>query len=149
MSYNELRKGRASIAGHIYLITAVTTHRQPLFSELTLGRIVVNELRSLEKEYAAQTLAFVVMPDHLHWLMQMGNTLSLSEVVKRCKGRSGMLITKALGKSGSIWQPAFHDHAVRHEESLIEIARYIVMNPVRAGLVARVEDYSLWDSRWL
>jgi len=48
-----------------------------------------------------------------------------------------------------IWQDGFHDHALRQEEDLAEVARYIVANPLRAGLVERVGDYSHWDAVWL
>jgi len=54
------------------------------------------------------------------------------------------------GKEGhSVWQDGFHDHALRREEDLKEVARYIIANPVRAGLVTRVGDYPLWDACWL
>lgn len=59
------------------------------------------------------------------------------------KGRSA----HAIGKP--IWQANYHDHAVRKEEDLKEIARYIVANPLRAKLVSRIGDYSLWDAVWL
>jgi len=47
-----------------------------------------------------------------------------------------------------MWQDGFHDHAIRKEEDLADIARYVVANPLRAGLVRRIGDYSLWDSIW-
>jgi REP element-mobilizing transposase RayT len=48
-----------------------------------------------------------------------------------------------------IWQPGFHDHALRHDDDVAEIARYIVANPLRAGLVARLGDDSHWDAVWV
>lgn len=55
----------------------------------------------------------------------------------------------SLSRQGRLWQPGFHDHAVRREESLEAIARYIVANPLRAGLVKKVGDYPLWDAIWV
>jgi len=52
-------------------------------------------------------------------------------------------------QSHPIWQDGYHDHALRAEESLEDVARYIVMNPVRAGLVKSVREYPLWDAKWL
>ncbi len=43
----------------------------------------------------------------------------------------------------------FHDRAMRKEEDLKAAARYIVANPLRAGLVERCGDYPLWDAVWL
>lgn len=53
------------------------------------------------------------------------------------------------GHQGTCWQPAFHDHALRKDEDRINVARYIVANPLRAGLVERLGDYPHWDSIWL
>jgi hypothetical protein len=48
-----------------------------------------------------------------------------------------------------VWAPTFHDHALRKDEDLLQAARYIVMNPVRAGLSRRVGDYPYWNCVWL
>jgi len=59
-----LRKGRYSEAGRIYLITTTTYLRQPLFRDFQLAREVVCSLR--REHSRAETLCYVVMPDHLH-----------------------------------------------------------------------------------
>lgn len=48
-----------------------------------------------------------------------------------------------------VWQRGFHDRALRQEEDLIATARYVVANPLRAGLVDRIGDYPWWDAVWL
>jgi putative transposase len=101
------------------------------------------------------SLAWVLMPDHLHWLFELGDTLTLSKLVGSMKSYSSRQIRHALGRSESnrgysaIWQPGFHDRALRKEESTLAIARYIVANPLRARIAARLGDYSFWDARWL
>lgn len=119
-----------------------------MFRDLWLGRIVVREMMRLEVEGAAKSLAFVVMPDHLHWLMVLHGGLELSEVMRRLKGRSARLLAQRTGYR-PFWQRAFYDHAVRREEDLRAIARYVVANPIRNDLVERVGDYSLWDAIWV
>jgi putative transposase len=84
------------------------------------------------------------MPDHLHWLMQLGPRRSVSQVVGTVKSLSA----RRLG-CAALWQAGFHDHAMRREENLIGTARYIVANPLRAGLVERIGDYPHWDAVWL
>jgi len=88
------------------------------------------------------------MPDHLHLLLRLGET-GLSTVVKRLKARSGVLLNRKIGRAGRFWEPGFHDHALRREEDLITAARYIVANPLRAGLVSRISDYPYWNAKWL
>jgi putative transposase len=146
MPYSELLRGRASIGGQIYLVTTVTHDRAPLFTNLYLGRIVV---RALHSQTCATTLAYVVMPDHLHWLLQLHSETNLSEVVWAVKGRSSFEINRARRVRGCVWQPKFHDRALRSDENLGAAARYVVCNPIRAGLVRQLHDYSLWDAVWV
>ena len=118
-------------------------NRERVFSDLYSARQLVRVLRETQDRGLATTLAYVVMPDHLHWLMQLGEKRTLSRVIGTVKS----LMAHRLG--GQIWQPSFHDHALRREEDLRVLARYIAANPVRAGLVENVADYSHWDAVWL
>jgi REP element-mobilizing transposase RayT len=96
----------------------------------------------LQREGKAETLCYVIMQDHLHWLMVLQEG-ELGEVIRLLKGRTAHAIGEA------IWQANYYDHAVRDDEDMRRMARYIVANPLRAGLVERIEDYSLWDAVWL
>ncbi len=141
-SSNRLRVGRWSSEGQIYLITTVTKDRQPLFQTFTAARAVIHAIRDDAARGSHKTLAFVVMPDHLHWLLELRQE-SLSRLVGRVKSISA----KRIGEP--IWQDGFHDRALRKEEELKAIARYVVANPIRAGLVERIGDYPHWDAIWL
>ena len=147
---HHLRKGRVSIKHQVYMVTIVTRGRRPLLEHLQNGRIVVCSLWFAEMSGDASTLAYVVMPDHVHWLMSLGKTQPLSAVVGRMKRFTSRRLNLHTGNTGrSVWQRGFHDHALRKEEDIRSVARYIVANPIRAGLVKRVGDYPLWDAVWL
>ena len=88
MSYDELRKGRYSMRHQIYCITSVTRDRHPLFAEINAARLLVRELRHLHDCGYVTSLAWVIMPDHLHWLIQLNEPWPLSRVVKSLKARS-------------------------------------------------------------
>lgn len=148
MTYNDLRKGRVSLRGHTYVVTAVTSERRRLFDDFHVSRCAVHAVRTLDTAGHTRTLAYVVMPDHIHWLFELNGDLPLQAIVQRFKGASARQINLLRGSSGRVWQTGFHDHAVRNDESLIDTARYIVSNPLRAGLVQRIGDYSFWDSIW-
>ena len=139
---HRLRKGRYSESGQIYLVTTVTHKRVAVFDQLTEARLLISRIREDARRGSHQTLAFVVMPDHLHWLLQLQQG-SLSSLVGRVKSISA----RRLG--GQVWQKGFHDHALRQEEDLVALARYVVANPLRAGLVERLGDYPHWDAIWL
>ena len=94
-------------------------------------------------------MAWVLMPDHAHWLLQLGARDTLARVVGRMKACSAREVNQVTARSGTLWERAYHDHAVRKEEDLEAIARYIIANPLRAGLTASVRDYPFWDAIWL
>lgn len=116
--------------------------------DVSAGRLLVAELRAVQQLGWASSLAWVVMPDHLHWLVQL-ETRELPVLMRRVKGGSARRLNARLGWSGRFWQDGFHDRAIRREEDVRAVARYVVANPLRAGLVSRIGDYPLWDAAWL
>lgn len=143
-----LRRGRVSISGQVYLVTTVTFGRARLFNDWRLGRLMVAELRHAQDLGLVHSLAWVVMPDHLHWMFELRSG-TLTQLMRRVKSRSAIALNRAIGGQGRLWQEGFHDKALRKEEELLNTARYIVANPLRAGLVRSVRNYPLWDTVWL
>src|SRR5690606_4593738 len=114
----------------------------PIFLDMQSARALINTLRSEFLRNQVSTYAYVVMPDHFHWLLQL-NEEGLSRVVGRVK----RLTAGQLGRA--IWQDGFHDRAVRDEDDLKAMARYVIANPLRAGLVESIGDYPHWDAVWV
>jgi putative transposase len=142
-----LRGGRHSEPGRIYLVTTVTEGRQPLFRMLRPARIVIH---ALHHSLHAKTLCYCLMPDHLHWLLQLKEGGNLSAAVQAVKSISSRRTKPLLeGYVQRVWQPGFHDHALRADEDLHDVARYVVANPLRGGLVRSLRDYPHWDATWL
>lgn len=106
-------------------------------------------LRETSDAGRADWLAWVIMPDHLHALLRLGDGTELAGLMQTVKGRSARRINALRGGTDRLWQPHFHDHALRAEEDRVAAARYIVSNPLRAGLVSRIGDYPHWDCVWL
>ena len=145
---HRLRIGRFAEQNRIYLLTANTLRREPVFRDYTLGRLVVHQFRQAQDDGFADTLAWVVMPDHFHWLIQLQKG-SLAQLMCQSKSLSTRAINRVTGRTGSLWQQSFHDRALRKEEDLVKLARYVVANPLRAGLVEKLGDYPLWDAIWV
>lgn len=145
---NTLRKGRYSSPNNLYLITTVTHQRKPIFTQLSLARMAINALRYHDDQKRITTLAYVLMPDHLHWLFQL-HSETLSRIMRDFKGYSSRQINKQTGQNGKVWQAGYHDHALRGDEDVQRVARYIVTNPLRAGLVDQIGMYSHWDAVWV
>jgi REP element-mobilizing transposase RayT len=79
------------------------------------------------------------MPDHIHLFVRIGKDSKLNDFIRLLK----QVLTKELGVK-DVWQPGFFDHLLRHSESYFEKWNYVRENPVRAGLVERVEEW-LWQ----
>ncbi|WP_043531874.1 REP-associated tyrosine transposase [Litchfieldella xinjiangensis] len=136
-----LRKGRVSLPNHHYLITMVTEKRHPWFLEPLHAQAACRQFYTPSLLPLAETLSFVVMPDHVHWLLKANH--DLAHIVRIYKSK----VTLAVGQS--IWQRGYHDRTIRREEDIRTIARYIVANPLRAGLVTDIGAYPYWNAVWL
>lgn len=147
---HRLRTGRHTEAGRPYLITSVTDGRQPALRNFDCGVEVSRVLEHYRTREWCASWAWVVMPDHVHWLVSPCGGVSLSKLMEAFKALSARRVNRVLGRTGRrLWQPGYHDHALRQAEDLRVMARYVIANPVRAGLVRSVRDYPFWDASWL
>lgn len=144
-----LRIGRHSESGRCYLVTWATDRRQPHLRNFASARCVIQTLIHSDSSKWTSTLAYVVMPDHLHWLFELTDRRPLSSVVASVKRYSAHRIHEQTPGHFHVWQMGFHDHAVRREEDLLSTSRYICANPLRSGLCQSLSDYPHWDAVWL
>jgi REP element-mobilizing transposase RayT len=144
-----LRQGRRSETGRIYLVTFTTVRRVPVFACWEAALAAARAFHMPETWADSRLLCWVLMPDHWHGLVELGAGSELSALIRRVKGVTSRKVNQACGRRGALWAQGFHDHALRSEERTVDVARYIVLNPVRAGLVARLLDYPFWNAAWL
>ncbi len=144
-----LRKGRVSMASGIYLVTATTIERIKVFENFHAACAASRCFEDRGVLGDAAMLAWVLMPDHAHWLIELGEHDALSVVVNRIKSASARHASRVLERNGVLWSKGFHDHALRAEEDLPGTARYVVANPLRAELVKSLGDYPFWNAIWL
>ena len=93
--------------------------------------------------------AAVIMPDHVHLLFlplrdENDQPFAMVDILQCLKSATAHRINRLLRISGPVWEEESFDHALRSDESLREKSEYIRLNPAKAGLVERPEDY-----RWL
>lgn len=138
-----------SIPGQVYLITFTTHGRRPLFTDFALAIEACRATEDSRLWRSSQLLAWVLMPDHWHGVIRIGQDDSLSAAVQRLKANSARHVRKEHPHVGHVWAGGFHDHALRSHEGLKDVVRYVVRNPVAAGLVRRVGGYPFWNVAWL
>ncbi len=121
--------------------------RGPLYLRmLEIAGVVAHAIsQGAEREYALH--AWVVMPNHVHLLMTPN--VSLPGIMKRLKGTTAREANRRLGREGTpFWQHESYDRLVRDAREFGNIERYILQNPVRAGLAVAPEKFR-WSSAWI
>ena len=148
MANFRLLRGRTSQLGSVYSITTVVHVRRPLLADALNAGIVRDEMQAICEEGRIESLTGVIMPGHLHWLFRLKQG-SLGQCLQRFKSRRARAVNLANDLHGPLWQSGYYEHQLRGMEDLTKQARYLVENPVRKGLVTRIEDYPFWWSRWI
>ena len=94
-------------------------------------------------------MAWVVMPNHVHLLVEVWDK-PLAGLVKSWKGYSARQINRILGRTGPLWQEEYWDRYIRNEEHFQKALRYVEGNPVRARLVRESADwpFSSANPKW-
>ncbi|MGO9273160.1 MAG: REP-associated tyrosine transposase [Terriglobia bacterium] len=85
--------------------------------------------------------AWVVMPNHVHTLFTPENGFGLSSILFSWKSFTAKEANRILGRHGQFWQEDYFDRYVRNEEHYWTAVDYIEMNPVKASLCERKEDW--------
>ena len=147
--HRALRKGRVSVPNCVYHLTVATAGRVSVFADPLAATAACRCFHDPALLPGARMLAGVLMPDHAHWLLQLGETERLHRVVARLKTVSAERVNAGIRRTGPVWNRAYHDRALRDDEDAAAVARYIVANPLRAGLARRVGDYPYWNAVWL
>jgi putative transposase len=125
---------------HTYFLTFCTDSRAEILRDHRVATMVLECIRRTSDRYGFAVYAYCLMPDHVHLLVHgTSPAADLRRFVKTTKQSSGQIY--AARAKRRLWQESYYDHVVRPEEDLSAIARYIIDNPVRAGLVQSSLDY--------
>lgn len=86
-------------------------------------------------------IAWVIMPNHVHVLIEMLEGYALSDIVHSWKSYTAKEANRILGRTGQFWFREYFDRYIRDERHFANTIQYIHNNPVNAGLVDRAEDW--------
>jgi putative transposase len=121
-------------------VTCCTQNRRPGLTNPVVAGSLRTLVADLDSAHDTATIAFTVMPDHVHWLFTLGSRLSLGRVMARWKVQS----RSVLAGTGLAWQRDFFEHALRDEESSEDYGLYVFLNPYRAGLLPATAKWPHW-----
>ena len=115
--------------------------RDPRCAEIVEGAL----LHFADARY--RLIAWVVMPNHVHVLIEPQAESRLADIVHAWKSFTAKQINILVGRTGSLWQREYWDRYIRDMEHLQSTIAYIHSNPVAAGLVGRTEDWRFSSAR--
>ena len=129
-------------AESLHFITFSCFHRLPLLEAPGAREAFEAVLEQTRAKHHARVYAYVLMPEHIHLLVNEPPQIVLAQFLKAVKQ---MTSRKLRGAREKFWQARYYDSNVRGEQARSEVIRYIHRNPVKRGLVAKPEDWA-WSS---
>jgi putative transposase len=123
----------------VHFLTFGCYRRRANLDNDTARAVFVSALERVRRDYGLCVYAYVVMPEHVHRLLNEPQRNTLAQAIKALK--QGVARRLALRAEDSFWQARYYDFNVWSENKFVEKIRYIHRNPVKRGLVAKSEDW--------
>jgi putative transposase len=126
----------------LHFLTFSCFHRLPYLQATYAKDAAAAMLEATRARHKAHIYAYVLMPEHVHLLIDEPPAILLAQFVKAFK----QTVSRELrGSREQFWQTRYFDANIRGDDGLSEAIQYIHRNPVKRGLVARPEEYR-WNS---
>ncbi len=126
--YGALLRGRCSMVGSNYFLTCCLKRPHTGLAKPDVAPSVLTQMRELETRGHWHIRTAVLMPDHVHMLITLGERCSLPEAVRSFKGP----LARLLRTHGLRWQDGYYEHRLRSVDKLLATFLYIFLNPYRA-----------------
>jgi REP element-mobilizing transposase RayT len=138
------RSPRIQVAGGLYHVTTRSVNRLAIFRRKRDCILLLDLLADVVGRFEWECLSFCVMTNHYHALLRT-RTANIAAGMCSLNGRFAQNYNRRYGRTGHVFERRYHAELIRREGHLFESCRYIVLNPVRAGMCDRPEDYE-WSS---
>ena len=137
-----------NLPGALHFVTGNCINRQPFFTEPACCHAFLAELKKLNKEWPAKLIAYVLMPDHFHFISNPRDG-RIIEFCRDLKSKSAKAIIKATDRfvfpeteeGRQVWQESFKAIPLWSGWMIRQKINYIHANPVKAKLVKSARDY--------
>ncbi len=126
--------------GGMHFVTFSCFHRQPHLGSPEARNLFERSLEAMRTRYGFVVCGYVVMPEHVHLLVNEPERADLSTALQALK-----LSVSVQRNERPFWQTRYYDFNVHNERKRIEKLRYMHRNPVRRGLASKPEDWP-WSS---
>ncbi len=135
---------RPHVPGGIYHVTSRGNRRECIYLDVLDRRRFLGNLDDVVRRFAWRCHAYCLMGNHYHLVVQTPKP-NISEGMQRLNSRYAESFNRRYRLSGHLFQGRFYSELVETDAHLLELARYVVLNPVRAGLCPDAADW-MWSS---
>ena len=135
---------RIEFEGALYHVTSRGNARQPIFLNDNDRNNFINILADVVERYRWVCHAYCLMDNHYHLVVETPEA-NLSRGMRQLNGVYTQTFNRSHGRIGHLFQGRYKAILVEKESYLLELARYVVLNPVRAGLVSHPGEWK-WSS---
>ncbi|VAW89894.1 Transposase and inactivated derivatives [hydrothermal vent metagenome] len=139
------RRARMYLPGLPYHIVQRGNNREACFLEPDNYQFYLELWKKLSRRYGVAIHAYCLMTNHIHFLATPEHETSISTTMRVVGSRYAQYINKTYGRTGTLWEGRHRASLVQTGRYLLICMRYIELNPVRADMVARPEEYQ-WSS---
>lgn len=139
------RKPRVSAAGVAEHVIQRGNNRQVVFLRESDKKCYVTWLKQYAQKYEVQIHAWVLMTNHVHILCTPSSETGISQMMQSLGRMYVRYFNKSHKRTGTLWEGRYRSCVVQEEGYLMQVYRYIELNPVRAGLVKHPAEFS-WSS---
>ncbi len=139
------RRARMYLPGLPYHIVQRGNNREACFIEPENYQVYLDLWQQLSKRYGVAVHAYCLMTNHIHFLATPASDTALSDTLKGVGSRYAQYINKTYRRTGTLWEGRHRSSLVQSDQYLLTCMRYIELNPVRAKMVSRPEEYH-WSS---
>src|SRR6185437_13424225 len=130
------RRIRYQQTGEFHFLTFSCYRRRAYLSASTVMELFEDALERVRLRHLFAVAGYVVMPEHVHLLVNEPRRALLSRAIQALK-----LSVSLRSREKPFWQAHYYDFNVHSREKFVEKLRYIHRNPVRRGLVEKPEDW--------
>jgi putative transposase len=139
------RRSRMYVPGLPYHIVQRGNNREACFIEAENYQFYLELWKSISRRYGCAVHAWCLMTNHIHFLVTPASKESISSTMKVVGSRYACYINKRYGRTGTLWEGRHRSSLVQSDSYLLTCMRYIELNPFRASMVGRPEEYK-WSS---
>jgi len=124
-----------------FFVTTKTSMGRRLLQSERNAHLLIDVLRACVAARRFQVHDFVIMPDHVHLLITVDESMAIEKAMQFIKGGFSYRLKRELGYRGEVWQRGFSDVRVEDRGSFLRHREYIARNPVRKGLANSPEEF--------